>query len=238
MKIINRLAKLNWVTVVLSPLMVVLMEAFWLYAWFAWLGKWQTLAWQRPPLSLASLILLLGISFFATRFIFNQNWALRWTRLSIVAGGLVAIFIVVRIEYAAGFGLLSGQWFIDMGNIFLNSFSSFHPIMIAIPAGVYLWWHGISRGRSPLYISDIYRSFLVGIVALVILVIVWRASLGAESLESLASTIAPLIAAFFFFGLTALAPNPVWNGRRYCAGGDWYFQHLFPRVCRPPGTIY
>lgn len=61
------------------------------------------------------------------------------------------------------------------------------------------------QGRAPLYSANIYRSFLVGIAALVILIIVWRASLGTGSFGDLTSAVGPYVAAFFFSGLAALA---------------------------------
>ena len=205
MNLVHRLAGLNWVAAVLFPLAVVLVEVFWFYPWLVWLGKWQKLVWQRPPLSLVSLILLLGISFFVTRFLTSRRWPLAWIQLSIVACGLAAIFIVVRVEYTADLGLLSSQWFVHTARVFLDGFQHPHPMLIALPVGAYLWWRGISLGRSPLYSANIYRSFRVGIAALVVLMIVWRVSLGADSFESLAATVAPHVAAFFFFGLAALA---------------------------------
>lgn len=155
MTIVHRLTKLDWVAVVLSPLTVILMEAFWVYPWLAWVGQRPALVWQRPPLSLASVILLLSTSFLVTRFFLSQRWRLRWVQLSIVGCGLVAILIVVRVEYGAGFGLLSRQWFIDTTRIFLNIVSHPHPVMIALVAAAYLWWRGIRRGRSSLYFNDV-----------------------------------------------------------------------------------
>ena len=203
--LIHRLARLNWVAAVLFPLVAVLMEVFWIYPWLIWVGKWQVLGPNRPPLSLAALILLLGTSFFVTRFLTRQKWPLLWIQLGIAACGLVVIFIVVRVEYAAGTALLGSQWFLYTGRIILDFFRHPHPLLIALPLGAYLWWRGISLGRSPLIFSSIYRSFLVGIAALVVLIIVWRISLGVGSFESLASTVAPYVAAFFFVSLAALA---------------------------------
>ena len=202
MAIIQRLANLNWIAVVLSPVAVILMEVLWVYPWLVWAGEWPELDWQRPPLSLASLIVLISIAFFSTRLFLGRRWLLRWTQLGIV---LVAIFVVVRIEYGAGFALLSGQWFAHTAQIFLDSFSHLHPIGLAPIVAVYLCWRGISLGRSPLYFNDVYRSFLFGLAALVLLIIVWAGSLGIGSLESLASTVGLHVAGFFFFGLTALA---------------------------------
>ena len=204
MRVIHRLANLNWVAVFLFPLMVILMEVFWVYPWLAWTGKWPELDWQRSPLSLASLVLIIGISFLVTRFFVSRRWSLWWIQSGIITCGMVAIFIVIRTEYGAGYELLSGQWFVHTVRVLLDSFSHPHPIALALIVAGYLWWRGISRGSSPLYFNDIYRSFLVGLVALVVLIIVWGVSLGASALESLVSTAGFYVAGFFFFGLTAL----------------------------------
>lgn len=205
MTVVVRRAKISWAAAILSPLIVILMEVFWIYPWLVWAGEWPELGWQRTPLSLLSLILLIIISFFITRFFLGRRWSLRWIQLSIVAGCLLIIFLVVRVEYGAGFPLLSGQWFVHTAQVFLDSFSSPHPVDLALMASLYLCWRGIILGRSPFYFSSIYRSFAVGIIALMILIIVWGASLGDDSLENLVSTVGIYVAGFFFFGLTALA---------------------------------
>jgi hypothetical protein len=203
--IVSRLAALNWIAVVLTPVAVILMEAFWVYPWLLLIGRWRILTIQQPPLSMASVIFLLGISFITTRFLLKRNWSLWQIQLCTVSCALLAIFVVLRVQYGAGFPLLSGQWFLHIGRILLDTFQNLHPLLIALVVGTYLWWRGISRGRSPLTTSTIYTSFLVGIAALVILIIVWRFIYGAGSLEVLASTVAPYVAAFFFFGLSSLA---------------------------------
>lgn len=200
--IVHRLAKLNWIAVVLSPVAVILMEVLWVYPWLAWLGEWPQLDWQRPPLSLAALIFLVSISFFVTRFFLSRRWPLRWIQLGIV---LVTIFMVVRVEYGAGYKLVSGQWFVHITRVFLDGFSDPHPIGLALIVAVYLCWRGIRLGHSTFYFNDVYRSFLAGLAALVLLIIVWGVSLGGGSFESLGSTVGLHVAGFFFFGLTALA---------------------------------
>lgn len=214
MTIIHRLANVNWIAVVLSPLTVILMEVCWVYPWLAWAGEWQELGWQRTPLTLASLILILSVSFFVTRFFLSQRWPLRRIQLSVISCGLVVILIVLHVEYGAGFGLLSGQWFAHTAQVFLDNFFRPHPMGLALVAAVYLWWRGISLGRSPLYFRNVYRPFLLGLAALVILIIVWAASLGAGSLKSLTSTVGLHVAGFFFFGLTALALGNLQTIRR------------------------
>jgi len=205
MVMVTRLLNLNWIVTALAPLAVILMEVFWIYPWLVWLGKWQKLVWNRPPLSLASLVFLVGVSFLATRYFRSRQWPVRWVRLSIIAGGLLAVFLVLRFEYGAGFSLVSGQWFIHTTEIILDSFSNTHPVVLAVPAAAYLWWRGIHWGHSTLYFGDIYRSFLNGITALVALIIIWGFSMGFGTLAGLASTVGIHVAGFFFFGLVALA---------------------------------
>jgi len=199
--IFHKSVNLRWLDAALTPLAVILMEMGWVYPWIAWLGKLSVPVSQRPPLSLVSLILLLGAAFLVTRLFLGRRWSLSWIRLSIITCGLIAIFMVVRLEYSNGLGLLDGVWFVQTASVLLNSFSHPHPIVIALAAGVYLWWRGISWGRSPLYFDHIYRSFLIGFIALVVLILVW----GASPLKNLISTIGLYVAGFFFCGLTALA---------------------------------
>jgi hypothetical protein len=203
--IFTKLVNLRWVNSVLLPLVVILMEVFWIYPCLAWAGKWSALTWQRQPLSLASLVFLLGVTFLATRFFLGRRWPLYWIRLSIIACGLIAMFVVVRIEYGTGTGLLSGQWFVQTALALLDSYSHPHPMVIALLVGVFLWWRGISWGRSPLYSETIYRSFLFGLAALVVLILVWGAGWGADPFKNLVSTVGLYVVGFFFCGLTALA---------------------------------
>ncbi|MFC1991304.1 DUF4129 domain-containing protein [Chloroflexota bacterium] len=200
--VIRRLANLPWVAGFLSPLSVILIEVLWVYPWLAWAGEWTWLNWSRPLLSLPSLIFLVSVSFFVTRFFSSRRKSLRWLQLSII---LVTIFLVMRVEYSAGFGFLSGQWFVYTLQVFLDSFSQPHAIILAVITTFYLSWRGIRLGHSPLYFNDVYRSFLVGLTALIILIILWGVSRGTGSLKSLTSAVGLHVVGFFFFGLMALA---------------------------------
>jgi hypothetical protein len=198
----QRIININWVASILLPLMVILMEVFWVYAWLVWLGKWQAFDWQRTPLSLISLLFIIGTSIIITKYHPSQRPVVLWIKLSIL---LVIIFIVIRLEYGAGFSLLSGQWFKYAAQLFIYSFSHPHPIIVALIASVYLCWRGIRLGNSPLLYDDIYRTFFIGIIALVLLIIVCAVTMGLGSLESLISAVGLQVAGFFFFGLIALA---------------------------------
>ena len=204
-RFIRRLPNLNWISVLLVPVAVVLMEVFWFYPWLVWVGRVPFFAGDRPPLSLASVIVLLGASYAVTLYLLSRNWSEGWTRAGVVGFGLVLVYAAIRSEYHAGYGLADPQWFVYIGRAILNLFSEANLLVVALPATVYLWWRGIDRGRRSLLVGDLYRTFLIGVGSFVLLIIAWRVSLGAGSLEDLAATVAPQIAAFFFFGLSALA---------------------------------
>ena len=115
------------------------------------------------------------------------------------------IFLVLRIEYSAGFKLFSGQWFVSYGQVFLIVFLTTHPFIFALLAGFYLWWRGISLSRSPLDFENIYTPFLIELATLVFLIILWGLSFKNEAGQNLTTDIGIYIAGFFFFGLVALA---------------------------------
>ena len=108
--VFSRLNKVSWIADVFTPLAVILMECFFLYPWLVFIGKLPELRVQQTPLSLLSLIFLLGLSFVATRFFLKRKWPMPWIQTSIMACGLAAIFLVLRLDYSAGFQLFSRQW--------------------------------------------------------------------------------------------------------------------------------
>ena len=200
--IIRRLAHLHWIATFLSPMAVILFEVLWVYSWLVWAGEWSWLDWHRPLLSLPSLILLVGISFFITRYLLSRRRSLQWLQVAII---LSVIFGVIRLEYGAGFGLLDGEWFGYTLQLLLDSFAHPQTIILGIIASVYLSWRGIRLGHSSLDFRDVYRSFLVGLTALIMLIVLWGVTRGAGSLKSLTSAVGFQVVGFFFFGLMALA---------------------------------
>jgi len=203
--IFSKFYKVNWIADVLTPSTVILMEVLWLYPWLVFIGKLLAFTVHPTPLSLLSLIFLLVISYVATKFFLKRKWSMLLIQMSIVACGLVAISLVLRIEYSTGFQLFSGQWFVSYGKVLLDTFSNLHPFVFALVAGLYLWWRGIIFSRSPLYFDNIYTTFLIELATLVFLIIIWGLSFKAEPLRNLTSDIGIYIAGFFFFGLVAMA---------------------------------
>lgn len=198
----GRVTNKSWIANILLPLTAVLMEAMWVYPWLALAGRWPIFIQRpQPPLSLVSLLFLLGSSFLITRFSLKRRWTLRWKRLCIMGCGILAILAVLRVEYPAGSGMLDGFWFVQTARLLISSFSHPEPMVIALFASLYLWWAGIRWGHSSLDFDNIYRAFLIGLAAQVILIISW----GSEPTRTALSGTGIYIAGFFFFALSAMA---------------------------------
>jgi len=203
--IFSRFNKINWIADILTPSAVILTEVFWLYPWLVYFGKTLDLVVRKTPLSLLSLIITLVLSFIVTRFLLKQKWPLIWIQTLIVACGLVAIFLILRIEYNDGSNLFSSQWFVSYGHVIFNFISARHPFILAIIAGLYFWWRGISLGRSHFYFEDIYHTFMIELALMVLLVIMWGFSFQGQAVRTLNADIVIYIIGFFFFGLVAMA---------------------------------
>ena len=129
--------KVNWISDVFPPLAVILMEVFSLCAWLIFIGSLPMVTNDRPPLTFWSLLFLLGGAFIASRFLLKRKWPMSWIQITIMGCGLVAIFLVLRVEYAAGFSLFSGQWFATYGNQIISFFTKYPPFVFAIIAALY-----------------------------------------------------------------------------------------------------
>ncbi len=211
---IDTFKNLDWLAVVFYPLAVVLMEAFWVSPWLSWIGVWSFFAETRPVLSLASVIIVIVVSLVITRIFSQREWSLWKIQLIIIGSGLVTMLLVLAVEYNDGYTFLSAGWFSHIGTMLGNTFSHASTIAVAIPAIIYLWWRGIGLGQSTSYFRDIYRSFLLGMVALVALIIFWQISAASGSIPKPGADIGVNVIAFFFFGLLAIAISHLYNMRR------------------------
>lgn len=201
----NRLGNFDWLAVVFYPLAVILMEAFWVSPWLGWLGVWPVFPESRPVLHLASVIILLVVSLAVTRVLLRQKLPMLSVQSIVIGLGLVTMLLVLGVEYADGYVFLSGRWFGHIGQLLGATFVHASTIVIALPAMFYLWWRGIILGQSTSYFKDIYRSFLLGMVALIVLIIIWQVSSASGRFQSPGAGIGLNVIAFFFFGLMAIA---------------------------------
>ena len=210
----SRFRNFDWLAVVFYPLAVILMESFWVYPWLVWIGAWPLFDEQRPALSLGAVIIVLVVSLALTRILLSQNWRIRIMQASVVGGGAVMVILTLGFEYNAGYTFLSAGWFAHAGQLLENTFSEPSTISVGLPVIVYLWWRGIILGQTTSYFRDIYRSFLLGMLALIVLIIIWQISSGSKGFNLPDMSVGIYVIVFFFFGLIAIAMSHLYQMRR------------------------
>jgi hypothetical protein len=209
----NKLKTLDWLADVIFPLLLVLMETFWVYPWLVWVGSFPLFSQPRPALSLASVFIALAGATLAIRLFLRQKWTVRQVQAAIIGCGLVIILLVLGSEYSAGYGYLSGRWFAHFGQAFANIFSHSDTIIFALPALLYLWWRGINLGQMTFNFKNIYRSFLIAIAALIALIVIWQVSSSSGYFAAPGPGIGLNVIAVFFFGLLAIAISHLYTMR-------------------------
>ncbi len=209
----SRRRKTDWLATVFYPLAVVLMEAFWVYPWLVWIGSWPVFFQPRPPLSLASIIIVLAGAVLAVRWLLRPQWPVKLSQFLIIGAGLVIILLVTGAEHRAGYAYLGGAWFGHLGRAFGNILSRPDTMVVAPPLLLYLWWRGLRLGQATSYFRGIYFSFVLGMVALIVLNIIWQVSAASGDFARPGSGVGVDIIAFFFFGLLAIAISHLYQMR-------------------------
>jgi hypothetical protein len=201
----NRLKKINYLNDVFYPASVILMESLWFYPWLLWLGVWDFFTESVPAINLLSIIILLVASLIITRVVSRQSWPLWLIRTVILGGGMLVMFLVLRINHHSGFGIFDFGWYGYVGEKLAHFFNEPHPLVLAIPVMIYLWWRGISLGRTTSQFKSIYTSFLTGMAFLILLIVLWSAGSGPNSFPEPGSEMVVYVVGFFFFGLISIA---------------------------------
>ncbi len=87
------------------PVFAVLLEVLWAYLWLAWIGKWQSVGWAQPPLSLAGAIGLALAAEVASRFSLTRSWSVSRVRLVTLSTLLILLAVLIRVELGGGYAL-------------------------------------------------------------------------------------------------------------------------------------
>lgn len=196
---------------IVSPLIIILVEIFWVYPWLIWSREMDVFPWDHNPVNIFSLIFLAAASYAITRYIPDRDRLMRLGKLALI---IVLLGLMINFEYGGGLIPFSGAWLKHIAQLAVDSFSTLHPIIPAITASIYVSWRGMRIGGSDTYSTDVFRSFLIELFAVILLIIVWALTLGDEPAKSLVDNAGLYIAGFFFFGLTALAMGNFMNIRQ------------------------
>jgi hypothetical protein len=130
-----------------------------------------------------------------------------WIQASIIACGLIALFLVLAHRIRGRFQSCSADsGSLSYGTADYRAFLlNIHRLYLRLLPVCTCWWRGISLARSRLYFDDIYHSFLIQLVSLVFLIIMWNFTFKNGPFKNITSNIGVYIVGFFFFGLLALA---------------------------------
>ena len=161
------------------PMLAVLIEVLWIYPWFVWMSEWEVLEWTEPPIALGSAMVLLVVAEVLSNHSMIRNWSIGRTYLMVVPTLVLLLGVMVRLDMGSGYVL----W--DLGWI-QYAMERISPICGGLIFGTLLLWRGISAGRDTPSFDDFYRKFLVGLIALVLLLALRSSITGAS--EIVAST--------------------------------------------------
>ncbi|MBI4312047.1 MAG: DUF4129 domain-containing protein [Chloroflexi bacterium] len=181
-----------------------LLEGLWLYLWMAFLGHSGFLGWKETPLTLGSILLLLGAGYYASQALGqlrSDKGISPWVAGLLVAGLLA---VVVRAENGGGYALLDPGW---LGFARYNLTEAlFTPMQATIAASVYLWWRGYSLAREGMSQEQVLHSFTLGLIGVILGLLVWEGAIKSGGLADAPRwQAAGVVIAFFFAALTGLA---------------------------------
>jgi hypothetical protein len=178
------------------PVLAILMEVFWSFAWLVWLSSISALGWAHPPLNFISSIFLAVFCEIFSRYALSRKWSIKRVRLVVLLVSLVLLLLLVRLNLGGGYSIWDPAW---TGYIIEH----IPETVVALLAGVYLLWRGFAIGGARNTFRDIYNHFLVGLSATIVLLILWGITAG--NIRTIGSSAGLYTILFFGTGLLTLA---------------------------------
>lgn len=204
----------DWLADAFYPFAVILMEAFALYPWMLWLGLLPAFDSAGPLVSMPSVTILLVVSLYITRFFIRLKWPVSGVRTAIIVSALAAIFVIIRVEYGNGYALFGDGWPGYALGMLAATFKKLQPLAAAIPICFFLWFRGIMLERKTSAFDSIYRSFVTGAIAFIVLIVLWQISYGVRKHQDQLSSVGLYAVGFFCFGLLSLAVRNLYLKRK------------------------
>lgn len=175
-------------------ILAVLMDVMWLYPWFAWIGEWKAMEWSEPPMTLGGALALSVVAEALSRHSLTRNWIPSRTYLLVIPVLVVLLAAVIRLDIDGGYLIWDIGWM---------KYALEHQSLVygGLAFGAILLWRGISAGRDNPSFEDLYHRFLVGLLALVLLVVLRSYISGPDRVETSTGL---YILGFFSMGLLSL----------------------------------
>ena len=157
---------------------VFLVEGTWFYLWMMWLSNWKALGVEEAPFHLASVLLILLVSYYSVQVLGQQRWSDR--KSHVVAGifTFAVLVVVARVENGGGYGFFDLGWLDFARDRLAGAFPT--GLQASIIGGVYLWWRGYRIAHEGLDREHVLHSFRVGLVAMALGLLVWEAAIRAD----------------------------------------------------------
>jgi len=190
-----RFPRLRWRRELLL-LSVSLMEICWLYPWTTLFIRFTDE--QQHSISALTLLIVLLLAMYLTRILSGVDIPILVYRLVMVGGSLLSVLAFLWLHFRARYQLIGWRWLVAMGSHALDfSYRVPYewPVFLIVS---YLWWRGIGLAQGILGTETVGFRFRWGIASYIwfhLANLVWGSSRG----------LCPLIFAFFFCGLVAVA---------------------------------
>ena len=190
-----RLPRLSWRQELLL-LSVCLMEICWLYPWTILFIRFTDE--RQHSISALTLLIVLLLALYLTRILSGVDIPILVYRLVMVGSALLSVFVFLWLHSQARYQLIDWRWLVAMGRHALD-FSSRVPYEWPMFLTVsYLWWRGIGLAQGTLGTVAVGFHFRWGIASYI-----WFHF--ANLVWGNPRDLSPLIFAFFFCGLVAVA---------------------------------
>jgi hypothetical protein len=178
------------------PILMVMMEVFWIYAWLIWISTIPTLGWRATPLNLVSCLALGVIVEVMVRTALSSRWSLTKVRWIIIPVSLLVLFFLIRLNLTGSAQIWNLNWF----NYIARETSE---LVTASIFGIVIIWRGISAAQQDNSFSGLYHRFIFGLVAIILVLILWR--FGISQITNIWQSIGLEVLFFFGCGLLAMA---------------------------------
>lgn len=196
------LFRLSDVSVWLKPERVLLfatflIEGLWVYLWLLLLGHGTGLGWSEVPFTIPSILLLLTASYYSVQILGQQRWSHRKAR-GVAAGAIaVVLLLLLRLENGGGYGFLDTGWLGFANEGLIGSW--FTSMQTTLVGAIYLWWRGYHLAREGITQEQVFHSFVVGLVLIVIGLLAWEGLYRDGSLTGVSRGLAPAVVVLYFF---------------------------------------
>ena len=178
---------------------------------FCWLFPWLLLftgAFYSPttppllPAGLAFSLLILG--FLTVQAALARSWSLTAARTGVVAVGLAAGLIAVKVTYYPSYAAWDLRWLAVLARAAHDALPAVVPAVMAALLAALLWWRGVVLGEREFTHFEIERAFRRGVAWTIVFTIFFV--IYGESRGFAAATGAPAyLLGFFSLGLVMLA---------------------------------